>query len=169
MDNHEVYLHTLSYARDHGEIDQYKNSDALNQLCAQAIDKVIHDRPEANYLPPKEMFAAVEDEFGKERIDLVLANTIQQKYYDGRFSHENKSWANALPSLPNGRHCVAEAHPVFIDGLVTRLRRLAAEQAMAAVEGKSTKAPSVMAKLETAKHSVKPPAQDAPGKSSMDR
>ena len=55
--------------------------------------------------------AAVKDvleKFGAERVQFILANTIQRKNYDGRISQDNKAWAKSIPMLEDSgasRHC----------------------------------------------------------------
>lgn len=40
------------------------------------------------------------DRFGMERVAFVLANTVQDKDWDGRISADNKAWAKDAP-VPN--------------------------------------------------------------------
>ena len=39
----------------------------------------------------------VVEQFGHERVFSVLANTVRQKDFDGRISHDNKAWAKTIP------------------------------------------------------------------------
>lgn len=40
------------------------------------------------------------NQFGAERVLYVLANTIQQKEWDGRFTYPNKEWAKTVSIRP---------------------------------------------------------------------
>ena len=99
------------------------------------------------------------EQFGHERILYVLAITIRQKDWDGRFSADNKQWAKTVPVSENpdawgtDRNCylAVNSHSGLVD-LFTKLAREAAR----AHERK----PSVLGRLksrpsETIKESVK--------------
>ena len=92
MKNIPVYKHTAAYAREHNELAAYRGSNQANTACKEAIEAAIRTHFEGMYLNTdcvNETVAA----FGKERISYVLANTVQQKEWDGRFSRRNKEWA----------------------------------------------------------------------------
>lgn len=77
--------------------------------------------------------------YGKERVELILAATIQEKAHDGRFSRDNKEWAASVP-MPEGEktYLVSDrTHPVLLDALAKEFRVNYAE-----------KKPSVMDKLK---------------------
>ena len=66
-----------------------------------------------------------------ERTTLVLAATVQDKSWDGRFSSSNKDWAFSV-SLPQGltdggmdrRHDYAvSSHPAILDGFIWQVRK----------------------------------------------
>ncbi len=65
-------------------------------------------------------------EHGIERVLYVLANTIQQKYWDGRFSSDNKKWAKGyeIPEDTLNRCFVVESHPAVVDGFINRIRKM---------------------------------------------
>ena len=72
----------------------------------------------------------IRDRFGSKRAAFVLAMTVREKDYDGRFSRENKAWATTQPLPPDPEHhglycsyVVDKAHPVLTDALVTHARR----------------------------------------------
>ena len=51
---------------------------------------------------------AVLEKFGSERVQFILANTIQHKDSDGRVSRDNKAWAKTIPMPEDSgtsRHC----------------------------------------------------------------
>lgn len=53
---------------------------------------------------------------------LVLAATIQNHDWDGRYSHDNKAWAKTV-EIPGDRDIVIrDTHPGLINLLVTHVR-----------------------------------------------
>lgn len=100
MMNIPVYRHSAAYAVEHGELEAYKTSRVAGVACRDAIEKAVakHYRDKClNKAGAREVI----DEFGKERVMTVLAITIRDKLYDGRFSSANKAWAQAFPIEPD--------------------------------------------------------------------
>ena len=66
------------------------------------------------------------DQYGSERVTLVLAATVQEKVWDGRFSNANKRWAleREIPREPDrwSAYAVA-AHPVILDDFINLARQ----------------------------------------------
>jgi hypothetical protein len=59
-------------------------------------------------------------------VQYVLANTVQEKNYDGRFSLDNKSWANEIQiveSEEERNHFVVDSHPAVLDGFIHMIRK----------------------------------------------
>lgn len=100
MKNIPVYRRSAAYAVEHGELEAYKMSHVAGIACRDAIEKAIEKHYNDNRLS-KEGAKEVIDEFGKERVMTVLAITVQNKLYDGRFSPDNKAWAKAFPIEPD--------------------------------------------------------------------
>lgn len=92
----EIYPHSVVYALEHGEIEQYRISHDMNVECKEAVEKAIADHYRANRLGSEAVHQVVE-QYGYERVFLVLANTVRQKEGDGRISHSNREWAKAFP------------------------------------------------------------------------
>ena len=140
-----VYTQPPDYAREHAELDKYRESKRLNMLCKEAIEQSIRDNYRDNRLDADAVWRDVTAQFGSKRTAFVLAMTVREKDYDGRFSRENKAWAKSQPLPPDperrGRYCsyvVDKAHPVLTDALVTHARR------------ELEKKPSVIDKLQSA-------------------
>ena len=91
-----VYQYPAAYAREHGEIEQYRASHKANVACKNAIETAIRNNYRDNRLG-KEGAKQVADQFGYERMFYVLANTVQRKDFDGRISRDNKDWAKTIP------------------------------------------------------------------------
>lgn len=127
QDNQKVYLHSPDTARQNGELEEYRESKRINAACAKAVDKAIDDR---NYkLYHYDLATAVENvisEYGADRLNCVLANSVRYKDYDGRFSRDNREWANTvpLPDIDRGSLAafVADAHPAILDGFINQAR-----------------------------------------------
>ncbi|MFT8889772.1 MAG: DUF3849 domain-containing protein [Ethanoligenens sp.] len=96
MDQTPLYKYPAAYAREHNEVEQYRASHKANVACKDAIEMAIRDNYRDNRLG-KEGVKQVADQFGYERIFYVLANTVQQKDFDGRISRDNKNWAKTIP------------------------------------------------------------------------
>ena len=80
------------------------------------------------------------EKFGTERVQFILANTIQRKNYDGRISQDNKAWAKTIPTLEDSgasRHCaylvVDQVNPGLTDLFTRQFRKVAQEQQKSSV------------------------------------
>lgn len=131
-----LYMQNGAYAREHGELEQYRESRRLNVACKDAIEKAVADNFDGMHLNPGAVKPVV-DQFGEERVAYVLASTIQIKDWDGRFSPSNKEWAASVPigeaisPFGNDRRLewTVESHPAVLDGFVRMFREEVQEQA----------------------------------------
>lgn len=119
-----VYLWSLSEAKKLGEVDLWRESYKENCSCARAIEKCIENGYKDNCLNT-DAAKDIIDTFGFNRVNWVLANTIQRKAADGRFSPENKSWAKNLyiPKDETAWHFEVDSHPGLTDLFVNRIRK----------------------------------------------
>ena len=83
-----VYRFPAEHARENGELELYRASNKASAACKEAIEKAISEHYCDNVLH-REAVAQVAEQFGHERILYVLAITIRQKDWDGRFSADN--------------------------------------------------------------------------------
>ena len=157
-----VYRHDAAYAREHDELPLYRESYQANIACKEAIEKAINDNYGNNRLNSQAVMEMLSAEFSIERIQYVLANTVQYKDWDGRISRANREWAQTVPVIPNpdswggDRNCyfvVDQAHTGLVDLFVTHFRK---ELEKAPMEKK----PSVLDKL----HKPLPATEVKPGK-----
>ncbi len=158
MNKIPIYRQTSEYAREHGELEQFRNSNVANIACRAAIEEAIRNNFDGMYLQ-EDVAKPVIQEFGAERVLFVLANTIQWKNWDGRFSDSNKAWAASysIPSdvvLGSDRRLqfVVQSHPYVLDGFVLMAREYARE----------LERPSVRKALQKKKTSVQKSAQRKP-------
>ena len=119
-----LYPYPAAYARFTGELDQFRESKKANQECAKAIDAVIDAAWDGMRLPP-EAGPALMERFGPGRLGYVLADTIQERSEDGRFSAKNRQWAQNYPMLVSREtrwELGPNSHSAKLDGLITKLR-----------------------------------------------
>lgn len=108
-----LYPHPASFAREHGELEQYRASNRANIACKKAIEAAIREHYHDNQLD-SQAAAQVVDAFGLDRTLFVLANTVQQKDWDARFSPGNKEWAKAIPIQKNPDAWGADRNTQFV-------------------------------------------------------
>jgi len=141
-----VYRFPAAYARENNELSLCRASNKANTACKEAIEKAISEHYYDNVLH-KEAVAQVVEKFGYERPLYLLAITIRQKDWDGRFSNDNKAWAKTIPVTENpdawgtDRNCylAVSSH----SGLVDLFTKLAREEAK-----NYERKPSVLEKLQ---------------------
>ena len=119
-----IYLSSFEDAEKYGELNEYKESLAANTDCKNAVEKAIRENFDGMYLA-KNAIKPVLSEFGFDRVCLVLANTVKQKDYDGRFSRYNKEWAKTIfiPDDRNRDMFTVDSHPAVLDGFVNLVRQ----------------------------------------------
>jgi len=143
--NVPVYRHPLEVARENGELDLYLQNRKLNTECTAAIDQAIRDcNYKENHYDLRIAAKTVQSEYGKDRVDWVLADIIQNHMYDGRYSYDNKAWAKCfdIPKKESGLY--PDSHPYILNGFIERHREIAQEkpsllEALEANERKSKK------------------------------
>ena len=141
-----VYPYPADHAREQGELDVYRASLRANVNCKDAIEAAIRDNYHDNRLDTAAV-GQVAEQFGHERILYVLAITIRQKDWDGRFSADNKQWAKTVPVSENpdawgtDRNCYLAVNSH--SGLVDLFTKLAREDARA-----HERKPSVLGRLK---------------------
>ena len=70
------------------------------------------------------------EKYGEERVAFVLANTLKQLSYDGRFSDGNKRWADGIDIPENisrgmdlNRDYIVGSHPAVLNGFIDMARK----------------------------------------------
>ena len=163
-----VYRQNAAYAREHGELEQYRVSHQANIACKEAIEQSIDQNYDGRRLA-KGTADKVMQKFGPERVMYVLAYTIQQKGWDGRFHPYNKDWAKTVDIPPNPdsfgfeRNCefVVDSHAGLTDLFVSQARREVERQPRASVREQLKQAQE--------KAEKKSPVQAAPKKKVPER
>ena len=123
MQEHKpLYLYSREEALRHGERDQWRDSYRENCDCARAIERTIAENYRDNRLG--DCASGILDRYGFTRVNWVLANTMQQKSYDGRFSEDNKRWSKQfyIPNDDTKWHFTVESHPGLTNLFVEQAR-----------------------------------------------
>lgn len=104
--------------------EQEKLEHGIRRECRESIEAVIAEKFDG-YTLPRDTAQSVIEQYGKERVEFVLANTITHLAYDGRFSKSNKEWAEGIASYAdwNTRDLVVTSHPAVLDGFTNQVRR----------------------------------------------
>ena len=151
-----VYGYTLSYAMEHGEVDKYSDSRKLDRECREAIEGTIRQNFDGMHLK-HDIVKPLAEQYGSERMAFVLASTIQQESWDGRFSVDNKAWAsefyipeNIVHGIDMNRELIVSSHPAVLDGFIDMFRSevLEKEKELSIGQEKMTSGHDVQ-KLET--------------------
>ena len=104
--------------------EQEKLEHGIRVECKNAIEQAIAEKFDG-YTLPGDTAEGVIRQYGKERVELVLANTIMHLSHDGRFSPDNKEWAKSL--MPDAdwqtRDYIVTSHPAVLDGFTNQARR----------------------------------------------
>ena len=119
--NLPIYRETANYAYEAGELESYRASLAANVECRRAIEAAISSNYGDNRLDADAAVKSVLEQFSPERVRYVLANTIQQKDFDGRIPQPLKEWAKTVDVCPENasRFLVDKPNPgltaLFVD------------------------------------------------------
>lgn len=168
MEYPKIYRLSVTEARAREETGLFRASHKLNIACKDAIEAAIHDNFDGMHLK-KECIKPVLEAYGTDRVSWVLANTVQQKEYDGRFSRDNKEWAKTFPIPQNDiqgfdlrREYLIDSHPAVLDGFIGLVRRESVAEKT--VPEKGRRKPSIKEQL-----SVPPAAGGSPQSRNKDR
>ncbi len=125
-----VYTRTSAYAREFGQMEQFQKSLKENIACKEAIEAAIKENFDGMHLN-QDVVKPIVEQFGTERVTYVLATTVSAKDWDGRFSPDNRQWAQTRAAKPDTDYfgynrcdnfCV-NSHPAILDGFVSLTRR----------------------------------------------
>ena len=94
-----IYPHSAAYAKEHGELEQYRASNRANLQCKEAIEAAVREHFDGMYLS-RDAARDVIETYGIDRVMFVLANTVQLQDWDGRYSLRNKEWAKTISFVP---------------------------------------------------------------------
>ena len=119
-----LYRNSLQEARRENEVALWRASHQANIACKKAIEESIRQGFDGMHLKA-DCAREVVEEFGFKRVNWVLANTIREKDWDGRFRPDNKEWARGI-FIPEDKSHKAEfavnSHTEIVNGFVTQVR-----------------------------------------------
>ena len=122
-----VYPYSIDEAKRLGELDLWRESHKVNIECKKGIEKAIADNFDGMHLNG-DVAKNLCEEFGIDRVHLVLANTVQHALWDGRYRTENKEWAKDT-YIPRNKEndrttdYSVNSHPEIVNGLINQYKR----------------------------------------------
>ena len=118
------YRYSLREAVQHGEKDLWRESYKANCDCARAIERIIAENFDGERLKSNLAEPLIE-QYGFNRVNWVLANTVQQQKDDGRISPENRKWAASffIPQDDYNWQFIVSSHPGLTDLFLDDVRR----------------------------------------------
>jgi len=125
MDKH-IYLYpwSIEEAKRHDQLDEWRASHKENCACARAIEEAIKSGYHDNCLDDNIVQPVIE-QYGYDRVNHVLANTVKEYSTDGRISQTNKDWAQKfyVPKSDQNWHMAVSAHPGLTDLFINQARQ----------------------------------------------
>ena len=131
-----IYREMANYAYEAGELDIYRASRDANMACKEAIEAAISENFSNNHLSTEAAVTSVFEQFSPERVQYVLANTIQHKDNDGRIHQSLKDWASEIEVCPEDANffIVDKVNPGLVSLFVIEVNRQVEEMAREAEE-----------------------------------
>lgn len=113
-------------ALERGKIEEYRDSWKLNVACKSAIEDAIRNNFDGMHLA-HDVVKPVLEEYGQERLTYLLVSTLRQKREDGRFSRDNKAWAEDYEfdgerNIVLSSDFLVDSHPAVLDGFIDLAR-----------------------------------------------
>mgnify|MGYP001025578137 CR=1 FL=1 len=130
MNKTPIYPHPAAYARENGELEQYRASQKALFDCKCAIDDTIRENWDGMNFA-EDSAKSVLRQFGPEKVAFILAYTVRERNLDNRFSGHNASWANTVPlyGIRGRDSCILESHPAKVDLFIDVARKCILELA----------------------------------------
>ena len=125
MNETYLYPYSAAEARKRNELSLWRESHKTNIACRGAIEDAIRQNFDGMYLN-EDCLAPVLTAYGYKRTERVLAATLQELSWDGRFSPANKQWAERRYIPQDERHnaeITVRSHPAVLDGFVSFYRK----------------------------------------------
>lgn len=124
MDETYLYPCSIAEAKRRDELALWRDSHRANIRCKDAIEDAIRKGFDGSILDHT-CIKPVLEAFGYRRTAFVLANTIQDHSWDGRYSQENRAWAKKTAIYLDAGHrseIAVTIHPAVLDGFVDLYR-----------------------------------------------
>ena len=150
-----VYREMANYAYEAGELDMYRASRDANMACKEAIEAAISENYVDYRLSTRVAVETVLEQFSEERVQYVLANTVQHNLHDGRYHAENKDWAGKISVCEENSESfiVSQVHPGLVNLFINQFKDLLPEKTQEQSETVSIPEPE---KAAAPKHRLTP-------------
>ena len=150
-----VYREMANYAYEAGELDMYRASCDANMACKEAIEAAISENYVDYRLSTRVAVETVLEQFSEERVQYVLANTVQHNLHDGRYHAENKDWAGKISVCEENSESfiVSQVHPGLVNLFINQFKDLLPEKTQEQSETVSIPEPE---KAAAPKHRLTP-------------
>ena len=150
-----VYREMANYAYEAGEPDMYRASRDANMACKEAIEAAISENYVDYRLSTRVAVETVLEQFSEERVQYVLANTVQHNLHDGRYHAENKDWAGKISVCEENSESfiVSQVHPGLVNLFINQFKDLLPEKTQEQSETVSIPEPE---KAAAPKHRLTP-------------
>ena len=124
-----IYREMANYAYEAGELDAYRASLDANMACKEAIEAAISENYVDYRLSTRDAVETVLEQFSEERVQYVLANTVQHNLHDGRYHAENKDWAGKISVCEENSesYIVSQVHPGLVNLFINQFKELLPE------------------------------------------
>ena len=138
-----VYREMANYAYEAGELETYRASRDANIACKEAIEAAISENYVDYRLSTRVAVETVLEQFPEERVQYVLANTVQHNLHDGRYHAENKDWAGRISVCEENSDAfiVSQVHPGLVNLFINQFKGLQPDKSQEQIEAASTTAP----------------------------
>ena len=150
-----IYREMANYAYEAGELDAYRASLDANMACKEAIEAAISENYVDYRLSTRVAVETVLEQFSEERVQYVLANTVQHNLHDGRYHAENKDWAGKISVCEENSesYIVSQVHPGLVNLFINQFKELLPEITQKQHETVSSLEPE---KTDASKHRLTP-------------
>ena len=124
-----IYREMANYAYEAGELDAYRASLDANMACKEAIEAAISENYVDYRLSTRVAVETVLEQFSEERVQYVLANTVQHNLHDGRYHAENKDWAGKISVCEENSesYIISQVHPGLVNLFINQFKELLPE------------------------------------------
>lgn len=120
-----IYKYSWETAKYENELKEYQESKRENIKCSEAIEEAICTHFDGMHLDTS-CVSDIFDEFGYDRTMWVLAATVKNKSFDGRFSNINKGWARTIIPSHLDKYefdeYTVQSHPAVLNGFIDSVR-----------------------------------------------
>ncbi len=124
----DLYRYSVERAKHDNELDVWRESRDENVRCKKFLDEQVAKNFDGYTLSGDFLEDCVK-EFGYDRTMWVIADTINERRGDGRFSKDNVEWAKRL-NISRDRHnyeFALNSHSCIVDSLANEVRKMYAK------------------------------------------